>query len=144
MRILKERPPNYPAIVAAFPILSHRRGIIYAFGDAIFNPDGITVTPALHAHESAHAERQRGLFPAAGPDGWWSAYLADPSFRLEEEIIAHRVEWRHFLSEGHGRKERRAYLAQMASRLSSPLYGGLTTAARAKRIIGADIEEGNA
>jgi hypothetical protein len=141
VRILRDRPPNYAAIVAAFPVLAHRRGILFCYGDAIHNPDGITVTPALHAHEAAHAERQRGLFTDLGPDapeGWWSHYLANPQFRLGEELIAHRAEWAHFLNEGHGRKERRAYLAQIASRLASPLYGGLVTSAQAKRMIGAE------
>lgn len=138
MRILKERPPNYAAIVTAFPVIARRRGIIFCYGDVIHNPDGITVTPALHAHEAAHAERQRGLFPDAGPDGWWTAYLHDPKFRLEEEIIAHRAEWKHFQSDDHSRNERRAYLAQLASRLASPLYGGLVTSEQAKRIIRAE------
>jgi hypothetical protein len=140
VRVLRSYPPNHAAIVAAFPVIAHRRGILFCYADAIHNPDGITVTPALYAHEAVHSERQAGLFPNFGPEGWWNHYLANPQFRLAEELIAHRVEWRHFLGEGHGRKERRAYLSQLASRLASPLYGGLVTTAQAKRMIGAESQ----
>src|ERR1700678_2370177 len=138
MRILKERPPNYAAIIATFPVVAHRRGVFFAYGDAIYNPDGVQISAALMDHEKTHAERQTGMSPDCCPDWWWAYYLNDPKFRLEEELIAHRVEWRTFLDEGHGRKDRRAYLASISARLASPLYGSMITAMAAKRIIGAD------
>jgi hypothetical protein len=141
MQILRERPPNFDAIATAFPIVRHRRGIFYAFGDTIYNPDGVEVTPALAAHEATHAQRQRDLFSDVGdlaPDAWWNCYLSNPQFRLGEELIAHRAEWRHFISLGYGRAKRRQYLSQISARLASPLYGGLISAAQAKRAIGAE------
>lgn len=134
MKIVRERPPNYDKIVAAFPLVARQRGIFFAYDDTIFNPDGAELTPSLIAHEVAHCERQQ-LFAASGADGWWTCYCADPLFRLEEEIIAHRAEWRDFVARGHGRHERRAYLARISKRLASPLYGALTSASRAKEII---------
>lgn len=139
MKIVHARPPNFGAIAEAFQL---RPGVIFAFGTAIYNPDRIEIGPELMAHETAHAKRQVEL---GGPEGWWAAYIADPQFRLGEEIIAHRAEYRaHCRRPGIDRpcngfrSMRLFHLNAIAQRLASPLYGGLISVAEAKRVIGVE------
>jgi hypothetical protein len=89
---------------------------IFCYGDTIFNPSGNKLSDALVAHEAAHGARQ-----GTDPDVWWDRYIADKTFRLEEEIVAHRVEWRRFCTDDPNRHERRRYLAAIAGRLNFPL-----------------------
>lgn len=121
MRVINERPPMWEQIDAAFKI--GRNPIIFCWGQAIYNPNGGKVTRELIAHEEIHAERQ-GPFEA-GIKAWWEQYLVDPAFRLEEELPAHRAEYKAFCKR-HGSSTGRArYLGIVASRLCGPLYGSL-------------------
>lgn len=129
MKVAVARPPNFERIAAVFPRAGNP-GVIFAFGDTIFNPSGGEITPALFAHEGVHGERQ-----GSDPEAWWERYLADKAFRLAEEIPAHQAEYRTFCAQGHGRTERRRYLAIIAGRLASPLYGHLIGFAEAKEVI---------
>jgi len=130
MRIVYERPPLFSLIDAAFGIAG--KPVVFAFGDAIYNPERIEITPELHAHEAVHGERQ-----AAGPETWWRSYIADARFRLFEELPAHFAEY-HAWCANHpelGRTGRRLALAHIARRLSSPLYGGLVSYEVARKLI---------
>ena len=115
MRIVTERPPNFAKIAAVFDLRRYP-GAIFCYGDTIFNPSGNKLSDALVAHEAAHGARQ-----GTDPDVWWDRYIADKTFRLEEEIVAHRVEWRRFCTDDPNRHERRRYLAAIAGRLNFPL-----------------------
>jgi hypothetical protein len=139
MNIVHARPPNFDAIAKAFQL---RPGVFFAYGPAIYNPDGVEIGPELVAHETAHSKRQDEL---GGPEGWWNAYIVDPQFRLAEEIIAHRAEYRAHCRKpdidkpcNGFRSARLFHLSMIAKRLASPLYGGLISVAEAKRIIGAE------
>lgn len=127
MKIINDYPPNFDAIKAAFPVRG--RGVIYCYGPAIYNPEGVKVAPRLIAHESIHSQRQ-----GRDPAGWWEQYLEDPLFRLAEEILAHRAEYAHVLEHGN-RNEKRQAAKQIAARLAGPLYGRLLRLADAKRAI---------
>ena len=128
MRDVFEYPPMFDLIDAKFRVAG--RPIIFSWGGIIYNPQRIEVTPALRAHEAVHGARQ-------GDDirGWWRRYIDDPVFRLVEEIPAHRAEYQQLLAECDNRRARRLYLKQMAKRLASPLYGNVTTVAKARKFI---------
>lgn len=132
MRVIRERPPNWDAIIAVFPLVATRPGVIFAWGEVCFAPIGTVLTPSLEAHESVHGARQ-----GADIEGWWTRYLAEPAFRLAEEIPAHAEEWRVLRPTLTDRTARRWHLRQVAERLSGRLYGNLLTFERAKRLIGA-------
>ena len=132
MRIVIDRPPNFARIAAVFDLRRYP-GAIFCYGNTIFHPTGAPLSDALIAHESVHSMRQGN-----DPEAWWERYLADPAYRLAEEIPAHQAEWRTFCAGGYGRQERRRYLAVIAGRLASPLYGGIISASRAREIIQAD------
>lgn len=118
MKVITAFPPNYRRINAAFNVRG--RGVIFCYGDVIYNPGRINVTPALLAHEAVHSGQQ-----GADPATWWDRYIADPQFRLAQEIPAHAAEYRvapHLLQE-------------IAGRLSSRLYGGLIARDAAEHLL---------
>jgi hypothetical protein len=135
-----ENPPLIDEIDAAF----HVRGqpIVFAWGEDIYNPSGGELSPCIVAHEGVHGERQLD-YPA--PEGslynaeqavtaWWRHYIADPAFRLDEEIPAHVREYEVFCRAAN-RADRRFYLIHVAHKLSSSLYGNLITFGAAKALI---------
>ncbi|MBV8473810.1 MAG: hypothetical protein JO234_10365 [Hyphomicrobiales bacterium] len=119
---VKAPPPNLAAIHKAFPGVIGRTGIVFAYWDVVYDPDDAGLTAPIMAHEMTHLQRQRRHGSAAA---WWDIYLADPEFRLGEEIVACRAELEVF-SNGpplRNRKQRAAYRDAIAERLSSRVYG---------------------
>lgn len=131
MKIVNAPPPNFAAIVAVFP-RARRPGVVFTFGDTIYAPGrDADLSPWIVAHEAAHALRQ-----GPSPEVWWGRYLADPKFRFDEEVYAHRVEWRTWINMGpRSRHDRRGMMRVVAGRLSGPLYGELVSFSSAKAII---------
>lgn len=133
MRIITDFPPNISDIADVFPL---RGGEVFAYGDAIYNPGGAPLPPWIVAHEQVHFVQQHD---AGGAVAWWGRYLTDPKFRYEQELEAHRVEYKEFCSTTRAtRNERRAYLKALARRLSSPMYGSVVTYAEARKAIKRD------
>jgi len=114
-RIIRAKPPIYDEIAEVFPVRT-THGVIFAWGDTIFNPDGVRIEPFLLAHEAIHCRRQ-----GADVLGWWRSYLFDPEFRLREETAAHKAEFWH-RCRGIGSMQRDRILWETAKRLSAPLY----------------------
>lgn len=114
-------PPLLEAIAEAFP---HRGpGVIYAFGDRIYNPSGQMIPPALIAHELAHCERQRVFRldeSAIGIEQWWRQYLKDPDFRYQEELYGHAAELRTLKTKDRNRNAQ--LVMQTTLRLLAPFY----------------------
>ena len=125
MKILERQPPNIDAIREVFDV---PEGVIFCYGDAIYNPGRGDISPELHAHEQIHSDRQ-----GDDPDGWWEKYMADAAFRLEEEMLAHRAEYQKFLENGPSRNQRRRRLQILAKRMSSAMYGRMISFEDAKR-----------
>lgn len=130
MNVVCALPPMYEEIAAVFPIRG--RSIIFTWGWTIYNPDGGEITDELLEHERVHAKRQE---TQGGPAGWWAKYLVDPEFRLEEELPAHRAEYRRYEQFHRDRNARARYLQSLAVRLSSPLYGSVLSPSKARTLI---------
>lgn len=111
-----ERPPNWDQIVEAFP---HAATLptLFAYGEDIFNPSGLTIPQALLAHEYRHCARQ---FLKA--DAWWAQYIADPEFRYGEELLGHVEEYRVLAAQTKDRNARARLSIRTATRLIAPLY----------------------
>lgn len=146
MKIIKAYPPNYVQIRTAFPQVVGRQGILYAWGDRIYNPSGVNLPWWLKEHEEVHGSRQSHVFhpqnTALGTEWendairtWWDKYITDPNFRLWEEILAHRAEWEVYSSLYVNRAQQKTYLASMAERLSGPLYNNMIGLAEAVKEI---------
>lgn len=134
MVIKNEYPPLIDAIDAAFNVRG--KPIVFAYGDTIYNPRGGELSPCIVAHEGVHGERQLAYDGRGGDPvrAWWYRYIAEPEFRLAEEIPAHVREYVVF-GRAVSRHERRFYLTHVAQKLSSDLYGNLITFADAKALI---------
>ena len=128
MRIIKAFPPNYNQIVKVFPYIKGRPGILFAWGDRLYNPSGVEVPSYLMAHEKEHGRQQTR--EGWTTKDWWDAYMHDPNFRLGEELLAHIAEYNAYRRD-HSDKDTERYLSTIAERLSSPLYGNLCTKAQA-------------
>lgn len=133
MKIVRGYPPNYSEIRAAFKE-AIRPGVIFAYGDTIFNPIGATLSPSLIAHEEVHSGQQ-----GDDPEGWWRRYIAESVFRFEQELAAHRAEYRVAIRDG-SRHVRRSTLKLIASRLASPLYGCCVSIGDAKLLIAGTVD----
>jgi len=127
LRIIEALPPNFETIQRFLPVVGKE---IFAYGNIIYNPSGGQLPNYLIAHEEIH-ERQQG----GSPEGWWGRYLKDEEFRLQQELEAHRVEWRVFQQEVKDRNKRSIYLHWISRRLSHKMYGSLVTLSDAKKLI---------
>ena len=129
--IVRGHPPLFEAIADALPE-ARKRGVIFAWGRTIYNPSGIGLTDPLVAHEHIHALQQGD--DEATITQWWCEYIADPEFRLTQEIPAHVAEYLA-THRGGNRNERRAALKQIGRKLAAPLYGNLLTVKQAVDIL---------
>ena len=127
MKVVKAYPPNYAKIVSVLPG-AVKHGIVFTYGDTVYAPSGVELPPEIMAHEAMHCQRQHD------PEAWWAQYLADPQFRMVEELYAHAVEYEFLASQGN-RHQRRGALVLVAKKLSAPLYGRLLTPAQAQKLI---------
>lgn len=128
-KIIKAYPPNYKDIRLAFPWIVGRPGIVYAYGDRIYNPSGGKLAPQVLAHEGVHCMRQDKYVTE-----WWHQYIINEDFRLWEEVLAHRIEWRDY-REDHNFKENAQYLEMMCDRLSGKIYGHICSREKARELI---------
>lgn len=128
MIIRVQQPPIIDRIRATFTV--DGLGVIYAWGNVIYNPDNVYVSPELIAHEQIHSNRQM-----SNPLAWWERYLVDTGFRLQEELPAHHAEYVHFCRKNKDRNERSRHLTFVSKRLAAPLYGSLITPLAARRAI---------
>lgn len=107
-------PPNYDKIEAVFPSCKGRA--IFAYGETIFNPFNLKLTPDLVEHEEVHSLRQ-----GDNPEGWWEKYLTDRDFRLEEELVAYAVQI-NWMAQFITPIELRRYKTAIAITVASSLY----------------------
>lgn len=125
--VVVERPPNFAEILKTFPNAGNK-GVIFSYGNIIYNPSAVHIPRELFAHEGVHGLRQS----IAGVEKWWERYIAEPLFRLDEEIYAHHEEYKAALRR-HGPRPRN--LRRIAERLCGPLYGNLLTLGQAQHAI---------
>lgn len=119
MSVIIERPPNFELILRAFPN-ADQPGVIFAYGDNIYNPSGKEIPRALLAHEAVHCERQQ--YHKMSPEIWWKLYTESTAFRYHEELLAHVAEFKAQDYRGLDRNQRAKVLQSTAARLVAPLY----------------------
>jgi hypothetical protein len=129
LKIVVSKPPNWDELNAVFN-LEAKRGLLFTYGDTVFNPDGVAISPAIMAHEEVHKDQQGNDI-----EGWWQRYIVDINFRLNQELEAHRREWKVYKQMVKDRNYRSAYLSYISSRLASSLYGNVVTSKDAKQLI---------
>lgn len=131
LHIIVARPPVWQRCADAFGEGNvNRPGVIFAYGEAIYNPAGVHIPKHIMAHEAVHGERQVAY--EGGPDAWWDRYLVDREFRLAEELLAHQAEYKALVKRhGHSPHD----LRTIAHKLASPLYGAIIRPEEAKHAI---------
>jgi hypothetical protein len=131
VKIVVAQPPNFDEIVAAFPEAANK-GVIFAWGDTIYNPSGAHLPNYLLAHEAVHGHQQ---YSVGSPEFWWPRYIADVEFRLSQELPAHAAEYRIAIQEIKDRNARERMLNTVALKLASKLYNNMITVGEARRKI---------
>jgi hypothetical protein len=127
MKILTTKPPNWQRIEDT---LNVKWGtVIVAYSPNIYC--GVEVSNQKQAHEEIHLSRQRDL----GVDLWWEYYLTNPSFRLNEEVEAYKVEVAWVKENIATRNQRRFLLDKIYSDLSGSVYGFICSYDEAKRML---------
>lgn len=117
MKILEQFPPNYEEIRKSLGDVEKSRPI-FAFGETLYNPFKIAITPDIEAHEEAHMKRQGRM-----PEIWWQKYLFDKEFRLEEEVIGYGTQYAFLKRMPHmNSKLLEWFREKMGQALSGPLY----------------------
>jgi len=125
--VVQDWPPNIEAIRAVLPVTERN---IFAYGGKIYSPSRGDLSRELIAHERVHFQQQGDLV-----DLWWEMFLADPEFRLTQEIPAHKAEYTEFCRNCKDRNRQVEYLRSLARRLSAPMYGGMIDFKQAMKAI---------
>lgn len=142
MDIIVAKPPMWDEISKVFQI--EGKPVIFSWGRKIYNPAAVPIRPELLQHEAVHGERQiNGQVNGNAEESireWWHQYLADAEFRLDEEVRAHRAEYRWLCSDQRlkDRNLREHALRNIAARLSAPLYGGMISYREARHALTVD------
>jgi hypothetical protein len=114
-----EFPPNIADIEKEFGSLKEKP-IVFTYNDTIYNPIGFQIPADLLVHESTHAEQQDG-----DAETWWTHYLADKDWRIEQEAEAYGNQYRFICRTVKDRNARDKNLRIMAGFLSGPMYGSV-------------------
>jgi hypothetical protein len=144
MKIVNERPPIWSAacdMIGATP-----RNVLFCWGDTIFNPDNISVPEYLVVHEEVHKWQQLALLPPQerldeqsaydkAASLWWSRYIDDPWFRVQQEVEAYGTQYRFMCKRVKDRNARVRILMDIARSLSGPLYGRQVSHSKAMEMI---------
>ena len=124
MQIKHEKPPIYDAIIANK--MRPHNGIVYTYGNTIYNPSGLNLPQYIIEHEETHSIQQ-----GDNPDAWWKRYLKDKYFRIEQEIEAYINQYVFMCQMYKDRNQRDRILRQLAGILSGPVYGNIISESKA-------------
>lgn len=118
MKIVNEKPPIYNKILNSG--MHPHEGVIYTYGDTIYNPSGTEISDHLLEHEEVHHKQQ-----GSDPGKWWDRYLNDQYFRIEQEAEAYAHQYDYLCKRIKDRNQRARILFDLARILSSSLYGSV-------------------
>lgn len=130
MKISHEKPPIYDALVESFGI-NWDDGIVITYGDTLHTKEGNNIPQDLVVHEKTHTRQQS----AFGLDDWWKYYIANPTFRMEQEAEAYRNQWQFISQNTKDRNEAFRRKMKIVQDFSSPIYGNIVTHSEALKII---------
>ena len=118
MVIKQDYPPNIEEIKKHFKI---RHDVVYTYGDTLYSPQGANIPKHLMIHEETHSKEQLSLTPEL----WWKKYFEDPTFRLEQELMAYKNQLNSIRKDTKNWSKMAFYTAAIARDLSSELYGNI-------------------
>ena len=115
MKVIYEYPPNIEKIKKVLSI--PESGVVFTYGDTIYNPSKGTIDELLEKHEEVHMKQQ------TDPEEWWSRYLTDITFRASQELEAYRAQYKEAKKVIKDRNILFKYLKLLAKDFSSEQYG---------------------
>lgn len=127
MNIVVGYPPNIEKIKKAF---NPPATVVFTYGNTIYSPGSPIIPDDLMVHEETHTKQQGN-----NPDAWWDKYIADPIFRLAQEVEAYQNQYRKFCALNKDRNIRVKFLYRIASDLSGPIYGNIIGMSEALSLI---------
>lgn len=131
MIVVFGHPPNYEKIKKRFPLFE---GVVFTYGNVIYNPNRIQIDSALLKHEEVHSRQQEEI----GIESWWNRYIESPDFRLSQEVEAHQAEYKEYKKRIKDKNQSFRTLRALALRLSDSLYGDIISYEKAKEAIESD------
>ena len=117
MKIVNDFPPIWDQIQASGMNPPEDR-IIFTYGDTIYVPSGRELEDHLIVHEETHCNQQ-----GEDPDVWWSRYIDDPWFRIDQECEAYGRQYAYLCRVVKDRNRQTRILVDLARVLSGPTYG---------------------
>ena len=133
MKILKEYPPCWKDLDEAFKLTEQGIKPYIAYGDIIYNPFDLGVTRDAYEHECTHGFQQ--AYDPVVANLWYQLYIADPVFRLSQEVEAYGAQYRFICGEYKDRNKRVRFLNELARMLTGPMYGNLVVHSEAQKLI---------
>lgn len=94
-----------------FPFIDEQ--VVFTVAGNIYSTHPID--PWTFQHESTHILQQDKV----GWQEWWNQYFLDPVFRLEQELEAHRTEYKSYCVHNLDRNARNEYLQFMLWRINN-------------------------
>ena len=139
MILSPRKPPILKEIKAMFPKLNPNK-TLFAWGDILFNPGNMPVSPDMWEHEETHERQQKNYpikaFSKLGKVAcWWEQYLSDPKFRLSQEVEAYQAQFKMICKMILDEPIQQKLLDTLATHLSSDMYGNMISFEDAKKII---------
>ena len=116
IEIIKEKPPFLLQLQMAG--LKPKEDTIFPFSLKIYNPSGKPIPQDIMIHEAIHI-RQQGK----NPKEWWDRYILDKNFRLGQELLANREQYKFICKLTKDREKRNKALVAMAKNMSGEVYG---------------------
>ena len=126
MEIVFDFPPNIEELRKHFDL---KESIVFTYGNKLYNPGHGNIDEHLMKHEQTHSRQQ-----VEDPAGWWEKYIADPKFRVSQELEAYRNQYRSF-AVGKDRNKTFLFLHRIAKDLSSGIYGSVLSYQEAIKLI---------
>jgi len=120
MKIVNENPPEQLIESIVDNGMLPHEGVIYAYGDTIYNPSGADLPDHLIIHEETHCEQQGN-----DPRRWWDRYLTDPYFRIDQEIQAYARQFAFICQTVKDRNRQHRICMDLAITLAGPIYGNV-------------------
>lgn len=130
MKVVDEYPPNYKEICQAISGVQSKEGVVFTYGDTIYNPYNGEIQDHLDVHETVHKSQQMQI----GVEEWWNKYLESSEFRLKQEISAYRAQYK-FVYKHYGWQAASKFLPEIARDLSGEMYGNILTYEQARNEI---------
>lgn len=118
VKIINDVPPMWNNVTRWLG--GQPQNVVFTYGDAIYNPSKILLPIEIVEHEKVHMWQQE--FSDERAALWWSKYMRDDQFRLEQELEAYAKQYNVVCRYVTDKNAQTRYLIDTARILSGKLY----------------------